>query len=866
MEDKAANMVEPGKNAVSIDNIRTNELGLSILDTLRDQFRSEHGGERRLPTLLLYDEQGLKLFEEISYLEEYYLTNAEIGILQTHASTIAAAVPEDCVILELGSGNLRKVKIFLDAIESAEKNVDYYALDLSQPELERTLSAVPTDYQHVRCHGLLGTYDDGLSWLKRPKQQHRPKWILSLGSSVGNFRREEAASFLGGFANAIGEDDAMLVGLDACQDGDKIYHAYNDRLGTTHQFLRNGLVHANRLLGREVFQTKNWQIIGEYDQAAGRHQVFYRAVQDAVVDGEHIKAGTKVRVEESYKYSTEQSDELWRNAGLVQQVCFGDSSNEYYMAPDLHVLARPTFGFPLKPAAYAAEPVPSYDEWTKLWAAWDLVTQRMLPGGEVLSKPIKLRNCCVFYLGHIPTFLDIHLTKATGGEPTEPNVYHKIFERGIDPDVDNPEQCHAHSEIPDEWPPVAEILGYQARVRSRVKDLTSREDDALSSKVGRALWLGFEHEGTQLVCASSFIATGLTDLETAMHLETLLYMLLQSDKTHVPPGPAPDFQALARIARDNAISNEWIEIPSTTLDVGLHDPEDEMRQSRYFGWDNEKPVRKTEVPAFQAKARPLTNEDYVRYLCATQRHTIPASWVCTNDSAKPSGPTEETLAESYQPYLNGHSEPVQDSFVSGKCVRTVYGPVALEHALSWPVFASYDELAGCAKWMNGRIPTADEARSIYSYVDRMKTKEAEKVLVKKISAVNGHLSNDGVEETPPSGRGLSSFSSVAPSPDPHDFFADLEHCNVGLSNFHPTPVTQFGNQLCGRGEMGGVWEWTSTTLEKHEGFEAMKAYPGYTADFFDGKHNIVLGGSWATHPRIAGRKSLYVGGEEKRCE
>lgn len=28
------------------------------------------------------------------------------------------------------------------------------------------------------------------------------------------------------------------------------------------------------------------------------------------------------------------------------------------------------------------------------------------------------------------------------------------------------------------------------------------------------------------------------------------------------------------------------------------------------------------------------------------------------------------------------------------------------------------------------------------------------------------------------------------------------------------------------------------------------------ADFFDGKHNVVLGGSWATHPRIAGRKSL----------
>ena len=49
---------------------------------------------------------------------------------------------------------------------------------------------------------------------------------------------------------------------------------------------------------------------------------------------------------------------------------------------------------------------------------------------------------------------------------------------------------------------------------------------------------------------------------------------------------------------------------------------------------------------------------------------------------------------------------------------------------------------------------------------------------------------------------------------------------------------------------------TSTVLEEHDGFSAMPLYPGYTADFFDGKHNIVLGGSWATHSRIAGRKSL----------
>lgn len=70
------------------------------------------------------------------------------------------------------------------------------------------------------------------------------------------------------------------------------------------------------------------------------------------------------------------------------------------------------------------------------------------------------------------------------------------------------------------------------------------------------------------------------------------------------------------------------------------------------------------------------------------------------------------------------------------------------------------------------------------------------------------------------------------------------------------PVTQHGNKLCGLAEMGGLWEWTSSALEKVEGFTPMKLYPNYSADFYDDKHNVVLGGSWATHPRVAGRKTL----------
>jgi len=75
--------------------------------------------------------------------------------------------------------------------------------------------------------------------------------------------------------------------------------------------------------------------------------------------------------------------------------------------------------------------------------------------------------------------------------------------------------------------------------------------------------------------------------------------------------------------------------------------------------------------------------------------------------------------------------------------------------------------------------------------------------------------------------------------------------NIGFENWSPTDVS---NERVH--SLGDVWEWTSTVWDKHEGFEASQIYPGYSADFFDGKHHVVLGGSWATHPRIAERRSF----------
>lgn len=103
----------------------------------------------------------------------YYLTNAEIEVLEAYAEQIARRVQPGSVLVELGSGyvellkldkpsactlgggltilrrNLRKVNILLQAIDRLEKDVDYYAVDLSLPELERTFSEIPTG-KHIQ--------------------------------------------------------------------------------------------------------------------------------------------------------------------------------------------------------------------------------------------------------------------------------------------------------------------------------------------------------------------------------------------------------------------------------------------------------------------------------------------------------------------------------------------------------------------------------------------------------------------------------------------------------------------------------------------------------------------------------------------
>jgi formylglycine-generating enzyme required for sulfatase activity len=416
--------------------------------------------------------------------------------------------------------------------------------------------------------------------------------------------------------------------------------------------------------------------------------------------------------------------------------------------------------------------VPSLAEWQNLWAAWDLVTLRMIPPVMLHQKPIDLRHKCLFYIGHIPTFLDMLMSKALGEPNTEPKSYTTVFERGIDPHVDDPDHCHSHSEVPEadeDWPILSDILEFRDRVRARLlrlyEDLASGKR-TINRNIARMLVMTLEHEG--------------------FHVETLLYMLIQRSGTGtlLPPGfTAPAWSTLAA-QWDQAtplLSSPTTTLGPTTIILGHDDSEadDHLPELKHvvdgheFGWDNESPPRPVEVAQFKIDWRPITNQEFYSFWTGEGKGKVdmPVSWVDDEGDIK---------------------------------VRTLYQSVPMEVAKDWPVLTSYDDLARFAHHKGGRLPAEPELRLFFDTYE------------------TGH---DG-------------------------------GANVGFRNWHPIPATAGGEQDGGRGSNGGVWEWTTTVFDGHEGMIPTNHFTGYSVDFFDGKHQVVLGASYATIPRLASRRTL----------
>ncbi|RIB12228.1 hypothetical protein C2G38_1898496, partial [Gigaspora rosea] len=240
---------------------------------------AKENGKKVLPSIILYDDRGLQLYDRLTYTDEYYLTNCEINILNKNVDQITDYIASDSSVIELGSGSLRKTRIILDNLEKKKKNITFYALDLMENELNKSLSSLGT-FSHVKLVGLCGTYENGIDFIATLPND-KQKTIMWLGSSIGGLTREDGANFIRSFQEkAMNPGDLFLIGIDGRNDPEKIAAAYNDSQGINDEFIMNGLNHLNVIFDQTVINCDNFYYYSTYVEDDGRREGYYKSKKD----------------------------------------------------------------------------------------------------------------------------------------------------------------------------------------------------------------------------------------------------------------------------------------------------------------------------------------------------------------------------------------------------------------------------------------------------------------------------------------------------------------------------------------------------------------------------------------------------------
>ncbi|MDR8389711.1 L-histidine N(alpha)-methyltransferase [Aliifodinibius sp. S!AR15-10] len=275
--------------------------------------------KKSLPSKFFYDERGSKLFEEITQLEEYYPTRTEISIIEQNIDDIAEQIGPEAMLVELGSGSSRKVRLLLDRLNSL---ACYLPVDISEEYLQKVTTQLKQDYPDLMITPLCADYT---SFFELPdiEQSYGKQVIFFPGSTIGNFRPAQAGEFLENLAHVTDDNALLLIGVDLKKERSVLEAAYNDEQGVTAEFNKNMLKHLNRKLGTN-FNVDNFHHSAFYNEEEGRIEMHLVSEIDQVVsvDGQQYRfeEGESIHTENSYKYSLEEFEDLVATWFTVEQV------------------------------------------------------------------------------------------------------------------------------------------------------------------------------------------------------------------------------------------------------------------------------------------------------------------------------------------------------------------------------------------------------------------------------------------------------------------------------------------------------------------------------------------------------------------
>ncbi|HMF83028.1 MAG TPA: L-histidine N(alpha)-methyltransferase [Acidimicrobiia bacterium] len=285
-----------------------------------------------LPPKWFYDEEGCRLFDEITRLPEYYPTRAERAILAVRAGDIAVRTAADTLV-ELGSGTSEKTRLLLDAFFAHGTLQRFVPFDVSEPTLREAAAAIEVEYPGVDVHAVVGDFERHLDRL--PGGGTRV--IAFLGGTIGNLDPAARARFFRTIAAGLGAGDAFLLGTDLVKDTSRLEAAYDDDAGVTAAFNRNVLSVLNRELGAD-FAPHRFEHVARWDRAQEWIEMRLRSSGHQSVRLEKLDldvefaAGEEMRTEISAKFRRERVEVELAAAGLALAAWWTDPAGDFALS------------------------------------------------------------------------------------------------------------------------------------------------------------------------------------------------------------------------------------------------------------------------------------------------------------------------------------------------------------------------------------------------------------------------------------------------------------------------------------------------------------------------------------------------------
>ncbi len=279
---------------------------------------------KTLPPKLFYDDEGCRLFYEITRLPEYYLTRTETALLQSIAPLIVPAEFNDAALVEFGGSDETKARILLDRPDTPFTT--YVSIDVAAEALAAMRDRLTVLHPVLKVETIVADFMQPLDLPSLGAQ----RMGFFPGSTIGNLDPDAATRFLRAARISLGSNAWFLLGADLRKSPKLLLPAYNDAAGVTAAFNRNLLVRLNREAGAD-FDVHAFRHDAVWNDTASRIEMHLVSLRDQTVylAGHRIlfREGESIHTENSYKHTPDRLRQIARAGGWESQYVWKDAAD-----------------------------------------------------------------------------------------------------------------------------------------------------------------------------------------------------------------------------------------------------------------------------------------------------------------------------------------------------------------------------------------------------------------------------------------------------------------------------------------------------------------------------------------------------------